>query len=277
MTSVSPIRIGTLTMPGRAVGTSSHAERLGVWSFLVRGPGITALVDVGLPPKMEVVDAYVRSQFGPDFGYDGANRDRLEEGLARYGVAQDAIDVIILTHLHHDHAGGLVWLPAAEVWCHAADRELVDGQYRPWLAPPWQVTGEMRARLESLEDSARLRWWSGRSEKIHKDLELRWVGGHSPGSSGVLVQTAEGVVGLLGDLLLTEDELIGARIPLLATDLRETVDGVRAMAADADVLWPGHARSGPVPANGARVAWGVTVRADVQPSSKASIGPQGDE
>jgi glyoxylase-like metal-dependent hydrolase (beta-lactamase superfamily II) len=278
VTTIVPIRIGSVSLPGRVVGSSSEVEELGVWSFLVKSSGVTALIDVGLPPVMTEIDSYVHDQLGNQFGYEGANKERLEYGLAQFDTVLSDIDVVILTHLHHDHSGGLVWLSGPEVWCHREERELLTGRYSRWLGPEWQITGEIRARFESLEEAGRLRWWSGTSVTVNSDVEARWVGGHTPGSSGVLIQTQDGVTAILGDLLLTEEEVLEGRVSSLTIDMRETVDGMREMVSRADALWTGHAHDGPVSARIAQPLWGKQPLTEVQdclPTSAHDTGHQG--
>ncbi len=70
---------------------------MGLRSLLVRGPGLTALIETGL---------------GGHHDTAFAERFRVEQGsgligaLAAEGVAPDDVDFVINTHLHWDHAGG---------------------------------------------------------------------------------------------------------------------------------------------------------------------------
>src|SRR5438874_13578127 len=65
--------------------------------LLLRAGGQTALVDTGLGTKM---DARERDIFGME---DDAT---ILDSLVAIGVAPEAIDLVIYTHLHLDHAGG---------------------------------------------------------------------------------------------------------------------------------------------------------------------------
>jgi len=71
--------------------------------LLVRGAR-TMLIDAGLGDKQ---DEKFLEMYGVDRGR------HLEHSLADAGVAPDAIDVVLATHLHFDHAGGFTMRDAA--------------------------------------------------------------------------------------------------------------------------------------------------------------------
>lgn len=72
---------------------------ISVTPFLVRTPDETLLLDTGLGSWAE-----------------GRGTEFLLDGLARHGVAPEAVDRVILTHLHFDHAGGAVSQIAPDTW-----------------------------------------------------------------------------------------------------------------------------------------------------------------
>jgi glyoxylase-like metal-dependent hydrolase (beta-lactamase superfamily II) len=71
--------------------------RLAANCLLVRGPGFAALVETGIGDKW---DARAREIYAIEDG------PTLTEELSTRGVSADAIDALVLSHLHFDHAGG---------------------------------------------------------------------------------------------------------------------------------------------------------------------------
>ena len=71
---------------------------LGLRPLLVRTPDHVVLIDAGVGDKMSAKDADI-------YGFDGV--PGLEESLAREQLTSGDIDIVIATHLHFDHVGGL--------------------------------------------------------------------------------------------------------------------------------------------------------------------------
>lgn len=132
------------------------------------------------------------------------------EILRPAGLQPEQIDRVVNSHLHFDHAGGNT-VPAG------------DGGYRPAFPNAEYVVqeGELEtARLqnervrasyrvgafEPLAEQGRLRLVRGDAE-ISPHVRLRVARGHTPSMQIVLVQTAEGVVAYLGDLVPTSSHV----------------------------------------------------------------------
>jgi len=77
-----------------------HRIRLACRALLVREPGRNVLLEAGIGAFFE---PKLRERFGVE-----EDRHVLLESLAKVGIAPEDIDVIVLSHLHFDHAGGLL-------------------------------------------------------------------------------------------------------------------------------------------------------------------------
>ena len=134
---------------------------------------------------IDLVDTGCADHFGPGAG-------RLPELLAAEGVAPDAVDRIILTHLHTDHAGGLlrqgaVAFPRAELVMHAAEQTYWQGrdEFRD------AVLAAYAGRIRTVQDGADL----GHGMRV-------WaLPGHTPGHIGLHI--GAGLV-LIGDVIHSE-------------------------------------------------------------------------
>ena len=134
------------------------------------------------------------------------DRHVLLDRLAALGLAPADIDVIVLSHLHFDHAGGLLsaWQPGVEPTLAFPDAAYVVGQaaweralhphardrasFIPALQPLLAATG----RLEIVNDH---------SETLGTDWRLHHSDGHTPGLTLVEVASAAGPIVFAGDLV----------------------------------------------------------------------------
>lgn len=159
-------------------------------AWLLRNGDETLLVDTG-PTSVKSA----RERFHPEL--DPSEGRTLLEQLAAKGMEPDGIDVLVNTHLHWDHCGGNHLIPAP-TYVQRAELRFAAAPVPPQLAPyespllgmtpPWFASAE---RFRIVEGPIRLR----------PGVELIPLPGHTPGSQGVLVDTAEGRYCITGDLL----------------------------------------------------------------------------
>lgn len=255
--TIIPLRIGEITIPGFMAGLVKQPRtELGVWAFLVEAGEKKILFDGGLVADIEITHRFVDEALGPGFGYAAGDEASVRRAIGAHGLEADDIDVAVVSHLHHDHAGALDWLPRAQVWVHAHELEVLDSPYVMNVIPTWQITPGTRATLAKLESQSRLVTWDGERENLADGVELLRVGGHTKGSVALVGDVcADRRVALLGDLLLTEVHLQQGAVPTTALDAYETIRSVSRLLASADELWPGHAAAGPVEAAAAAGSW----------------------
>jgi N-acyl homoserine lactone hydrolase len=167
----------------------------------------------------------------------------IEEALVEVGVDIDAIYAVALSHLHHDHAGG-VKLFAGRVPVHAQRRELDYGM----LNTPEPGKHAM-ARVDY--DDPRIDWrLADGEEQIAPGVTVIPTYGHTPGHQSFLVELDESVGG--GGFVfafdaadLTENiehELaIGGVVDIDPAETVEPIRRLKKLAAQRGfVLIPGH-------------------------------------
>ncbi len=131
----------------------------------------------------------------------------LLENLASYGISPEEIDVIVLSHLHFDHAGGLL-TPWSESTPHALCFEhakFVVGQ-AAWdraCAPHSRDRASFIPELQTLlESSGRLELVNGETADILGDgYRLHYSEGHTPGLMLTEIATDGGPMVFAGDLI----------------------------------------------------------------------------
>ncbi len=140
------------------------------------------------------------------FGVEGTSH-RLLDGLEAAGHPHDTVDVVVLSHLHFDHAGGLLapWaegrspsllFPKARF---VVSREAFERARSPHLRDRASFIEALPALLE---ESGRLELVdTPRSEVLGDAYRLTFSEGHTPGLMLTEVPAAEGPLLFAGDLI----------------------------------------------------------------------------
>jgi glyoxylase-like metal-dependent hydrolase (beta-lactamase superfamily II) len=183
-----------------------------------------------------------------DTGYTAATAERLGRPylgaplatIAELGV--DRVDHLVLSHLHFDHTGHIGAVRDATVHVQRREMEFWLGPYAgvgeyPSLCDPDDLADLVRANVEG-----RVHWLEGDSELV-PGVTLHLVGGHTPGSQVVRVQTADGPVVLAADAshfyanyLHRAPYAIAHTLPLMYDAFGRMAE----LAAPGDVVVPGH-------------------------------------
>jgi glyoxylase-like metal-dependent hydrolase (beta-lactamase superfamily II) len=185
-----------------------------------------------------------------DTGYDpevGAQRGREcicepADAFSQLGVDPDAVELLILTHLHWDHTGNLgpfsrarLVVPQRELdfWTGplASRHHLAELVVPDELALVALAAGEGRVTLVAAE------------QEVAPGVTAIDVGGHSPGQLVLVVETASGPVVLASDAIHYYEELERDRPFSVFVDLAESyraLDTLRALTRNGEPLVAGH-------------------------------------
>ncbi|MEO1237483.1 MAG: MBL fold metallo-hydrolase, partial [Planctomycetota bacterium] len=167
----------------------------------------TLLVNTG--ERLILLDVGCGDTFGPTNG-------RLRDHLARAGAEPGDIDLVVLTHLHLDHVGGLAtadgidWLPNATFVMHEAERGF-------WSAdtPDFSKSGVPESRIPTVVDVAqtalrnipsdRLELVRDKRTQLDDALAVYHAPGHTPGHLVAGLYGEAGQFGFLSDLVVVPD------------------------------------------------------------------------
>ena len=132
------------------------------------------------------------------------------DALQEIDVDPEEIDLVIVTHLHFDHAGGLTTLDGADpTSADSRPRPVFPNarvivQSREWEDAIANRSTMTRTYLAShLEPMTELVQVVEGATEILPGLRVEPVPGHTPGQHGIFVETAEGTIAFMGDLLPT--------------------------------------------------------------------------
>lgn len=173
---------------------------LGCRALLVQEPGRNVLVETG-------IGAFFSPDMKERYGVEQSNHVLLDK-LAALGLSDADIHVVVLTHLHFDHAGGLLaqWKNGEPPRLLFPNARFVTGR-RQWerarqphsrdrasYIPELLDLLEASDRLELLDDGAV-------SETLGSDWRFHVSDGHTPGQLLPEVAMPTGPVVFAGDLI----------------------------------------------------------------------------
>ncbi|SUD38540.1 MBL fold metallo-hydrolase [Ectopseudomonas mendocina] len=173
---------------------------LGCRALLVQEDERNILVETG-------IGAFFSPELKQRFGVQ-EDRHVLLDSLAAVGLSDADIDIVVLTHLHFDHAGGLLaaWQDGQPARLLFPNARLITGRRQ------WQRACKPHARdkasyipelLYLLENSGRLHLIeeTEHCELLGTDWRLHWSDGHTPGQLLPEVVMPGGPVVFPGDLI----------------------------------------------------------------------------
>ena len=188
--------------------------------FLIRSGPRTALVDTGFGLGVR-----------PTVGF-------LQANLAAAGVAPDEIDVVLLTHMHPDHWGGLAdkegraLFPRAELVMHADDHA-----YWHDDAAMMRLEDPVRRQMFFMEGRARVAPYRERMRlftggEVFPNVTAVALPGHTPGHTGFMIASGNASLLIWGDIVHVQELQVARPEVTMAVD----VDPARAAATRRAIL-----------------------------------------
>jgi glyoxylase-like metal-dependent hydrolase (beta-lactamase superfamily II) len=165
----------------KAAPDSENRITLALNCYLVRTPAANVLLDTGVGPD-------IGRRYTDFYAFD--RRPGLFESLAELGLAPEAIDVVVNSHLHFDHCGGDTLRTPEGTWVPAFPRARYVVQRGEWEQAVNPVGRDkpsyLPARLRPLADSGRLSLLDGEGP-IAPGVEAALIAGHTAFHQGVRV------------------------------------------------------------------------------------------
>ena len=169
-------------------------------AMLVQEDGRNILVETG-------IGAFFAPNLKSRYGVV-EDRHVLLDSLADVGLTDADIDVVVLTHLHFDHAGGLLsaWQEGQPAQLLFPNATFVTG-LRHWQRArrphPRDQASFIPELLTLLEESGRLELVEDgkKSNTLGPDWRLRFSDGHTPGLMIPIIDMPDGPVVFPGDLI----------------------------------------------------------------------------
>jgi glyoxylase-like metal-dependent hydrolase (beta-lactamase superfamily II) len=179
---------------------------LGLRCLLIEAPEALVLVDTGIGNKED-------ARFHDVYGVENAGSPtRLEDAIREAGHTPEAVDLVVLTHLHFDHVGGATFVDPAGVVRPAFPRAryvVQEGELAFAALPNERIRASYLERnLAPLVAAGRLETLVG-DVAVTRGVSVLRTPGHTPHHQSVLVSSAGETLCALADVCPTT-----AHIPL---------------------------------------------------------------
>jgi glyoxylase-like metal-dependent hydrolase (beta-lactamase superfamily II) len=161
-----------------------------LFSWLIEGGEKPILVDSGLYNVEEMNQGAAHVLAKPIT--QSANEATIMQ-LAAHGYKPEDIEYVFITHLHFDHVDQL------DIYTNAKIVVSGKGLASATANPGWVGSWAPGKTLKGLTDTWKERTIAVDNEEILPGISVMWLGGHTPCSQGICVQTTMGEAILTGD------------------------------------------------------------------------------
>lgn len=159
-----------------------------IYSWYLEGADSPILVDTG---EMRPIQSESRA------AAIGGRIYSFEEGLGRYGLKPEDIDIVIHTHLHNDHCENDYKCTNAAIYVHENELQNIHNPH------PLDYR-YLEDYIEDAEENGQMRTVSGDRE-IVPGIRVVHTPAHTSGGLSVAVETAEGTAVITGFCVIEEN------------------------------------------------------------------------
>lgn len=167
-----------------------------------------------------------------DFGHVG-RRMKLAAALGRHGVRPGDIDTIVASHAHWDHLQNIDMFANARILMHGDELDYAGNPHPDDPAtPPWSAAILDRTRIVAVTEG----------DEVCPGVRVLHLPGHTPGSIGLGVETADGLSVLAGDAVASASDALAGETLNVFWSVEQADATNRRVVGLADVIYPGHDR-----------------------------------
>ena len=199
--------------------------------FLVSGGDQNILVDTG---------ASAEAMLSCEPNQPARDLQSFEEALNKHGLKPEDIDIVIQTHLHHDHIGNTAKCCNARIIVQEAELNFATNPH-PLFAGVYPQGSLQGVKFQPITGDA----------EITDGIRVLLTPGHSPGSQSVVIRTAKGTAIITGFCCIRETFEVSPETravspswviytPGCHTDALAAFDNALRMKELADILVPNH-------------------------------------
>jgi len=232
--TIRPLRNGECVIAGHHAfyqGDPEERYPFGLFLWLIEGGDKPILVDAGLDDVEDMNRGAAHVLATPIVQ---PSEEATLAQLACHGYRPEDIGYVFITHLHFDHVDQLDLYTNAKIVVSAR------GLAAATANPGWRGSWAPGKTLEGLTNLWKDRVIVVDDAEVTPGIEVLWIGGHTPCSQAVCVQTAHGEVILTGDTVSMLGN-IERQIPMgIHDNLDECRAALKMLAKRGSIIIPSH-------------------------------------
>ena len=162
--------------------------------------------------------------------------------VSELGISPNAINEVIITHLHYDHAGGLARFPNAVFHLQESEMAYACGPCMAHAPLNLAYAADDICDVVKQVYSGRVIFHNGEGQ-IAPGVTVHLVGGHTRGLQVVRVKTQSGWLCLASDAAHYYENFLQKRLFPLVVDLGQMLAGfdrIQSLASSPSLVVPGH-------------------------------------
>jgi glyoxylase-like metal-dependent hydrolase (beta-lactamase superfamily II) len=217
--------------PENFIGGGPHdiLQPLAYYVWAIRGPHGSFVVDTGFDAAM--ARKRERTLLKP-----------IDEGLRAIGIRVDAVEDVIVTHLHYDHTGNYDMFPKARYHLQSDEMAYATSRYmcHAHMRIPFEVEDVVAMVRKVFAE--RVVFHEG-TEQLVPGVTVHRIGGHSKGLQCVRVKTRRGRVVLASDASHLYGHIDAGRVFPVTYNVGDVLEGyttIKRLADSKDHIIPGH-------------------------------------
>jgi glyoxylase-like metal-dependent hydrolase (beta-lactamase superfamily II) len=217
--------------PENFIGGDPHdiLQPLAYYVWAIIGPHGRFIVDTGFDQSM--AHKRGRTMIKP-----------IDEGLRAIGIQADAVEDIIVTHLHYDHTGNYDMFPRARYHLQDGEMAYATGRYmcHRHIRIPFEVDDVVAMVRKVFTE--RVVFHDG-TDQIAPGITVHRIGGHSKGLQCVRVRTRRGHVVLASDASHLYGHIYEGRVFPITYNVGDVLEGyatIKRLADSKHHIVPGH-------------------------------------
>lgn len=196
---------------------------LPIWVWVIEHPEGLIVIDTGENAGVKNLDKYLaneswymRYQFKHAAKFNIAEENELNQQFEKINLKLDAVNLVVLTHLHLDHTDGLKFFPGKEIivndyeFKHPSSN--LPSTYPRWFRPNRVIY--KKDKIEIFDEAYSIT--SG------EDLLYVPTPGHTPGHSSVIFKTDDFDIVFAGDISYNQGQVLRNELAGINADFKKS-------------------------------------------------------